>query len=104
MSGFEFDTPKQDKTNQAASAVDCPTCGGDRFVVVALRKPGQTPWMKDRGITPSPTEKIEEVAACPECNAGANVSFRRYDGREVTGMDPARVGEILADNKRHLGT
>jgi hypothetical protein len=46
---------------------ECEVCGGDRFVVAGTRKPVQSAWMKEHGITPSATEEIEEMKPCPVC-------------------------------------
>ena len=75
---------------------DCPTCGGDLFVPVYYRTPVTTEWMVNHGITADENEKIEEVAPCPECNGGANTSYRRPDGTEAVSPDPARVRELIA--------
>lgn len=80
----------------SAPSRDCPTCGGDLFVTVYLRKPVTTEWMAKHGHKASEEATIEEVAPCPECNSGANTSFRRPDGTEAMSPDPARVRELLA--------
>jgi hypothetical protein len=63
----------------------CGTCGGDKFVVVLTRP------------SDNPESPYDEVAPCPDCNSGANTSFRRHDGSEVVGLDPARVREMLSE-------
>lgn len=73
----------------------CPTCGGDRWVLYGTRRAEQAPWMKERGIEPTAVP-VDEYAACPECNAGANASFTRHDGSRFLPPDPARVRERLA--------
>lgn len=73
----------------------CATCEGDLFVVVFMRKPVTTEWMARNGHKASETEMIEEIAPCPDCNAGANTSFRRTDGTEAVSPDPARVRELI---------
>lgn len=60
------DKPRPMGTNLYAD-VSCQTCGGDRFVVVNTRKPVQSAWMREHGITPS-SDEIEEYAPCPSCN------------------------------------
>ena len=81
-------------TNQPAPDVACQTCGGDRFVLVSLRKPMQSAWMKERGIEPSETEMIEEMAACPDCNQ-ADTSFWRADGSRSRALDPEKIREMM---------
>jgi hypothetical protein len=85
---------KRRATNVAVD-VECKTCGGDRFVVVSTRAPMQSPWMKERGITPPADERIEEMAPCPECNAAASTEFRRYDGTMAKTPDPAKTREMM---------
>jgi hypothetical protein len=84
------------QTNVSAAFTNCATCGGDRLVVVALRKPQQSAWMRERGIEPDETEMIEEMAPCPDCNAGTDTSFRRGDGSLARALDPAKVREMMA--------
>ena len=83
------------RTNQAAPATACPTCGGDRFVVYSLRKPVQSQWMKDRGIEPS-EDMIEEMAPCPDCNAKVNTEFYRVDGTTARSPDAGQVRDRLS--------
>lgn len=74
----------QRTSNLSVPPTDCSTCGGDRFVVVALRKPKATSWMMERGMEPSQSESFEEYAPCPDC------------GPEVRGVpDPGRVREMM---------
>lgn len=54
-------------TNRTAH-VTCETCGGDRFVTYSMRRPEQSVWMREHGITPNYDNLIEEVAPCPDCN------------------------------------
>lgn len=74
----------------------CPTCKGDRTVMVALRKPETTTWMEAHGLKADESQMIEEYAPCPDCNSGANTSFRRPDGFEVVCPDPALVRQWLS--------
>ena len=76
--------------------VSCNTCGGDRFVLVALRTPETTDWMNRHGFKAKEDQPIEELAPCPDCNPTANTSFRRHDGMEVTCPDPARVRQMMS--------
>ncbi len=70
-------------TNQHSTS-ECATCSGDRFVVVALRKPQTTQWMQEHNIVADESQMIEEMAPCPDC------------GAVVPGtMDPGRVREML---------
>ena len=89
----EADRKRGERVNQSVSVV-CETCGSDRFVVVALRKPVQSQWMRERGLEPT-EEMIEETAPCPDCNPKADTSHRRYDGTMAQGPDPARVRELM---------
>lgn len=66
-------------TNLAGKLIECPTCGGDRFVMVQYRV-----W--DQG---------EEYAACPACNP-TDTSHWRYDGTRAQALDPARVRELIS--------
>lgn len=95
--GFKIEDKQEKKTprtNQAAPIPDCDTCGGDRFVVVAMRPPYQTAWMKEKGIEPS-SEKFIELAPCPDCNADANTTFTRRDGQLVKSPDAGHVREVM---------
>jgi hypothetical protein len=74
----------------------CPTCEGDKFVVVALRKPEASQWLTRHGIEVPTDRMIEELAPCPDCNSTANTYFRRYDGSEAKALDPARVREMMS--------
>lgn len=73
---FELDTPKSDGTNLVA-ARQCETCGGDRFVVYAMRG------------------EFEELDPCPDCNGNCDTTFRRHDGSTFRSPDPAKVRERL---------
>lgn len=77
-------------------AESCPTCGGDRFVLVALRPPVRSQWMVDKGIDLPARGGMEECAPCPDCNADANTSFVRYDNSVFMGPDPAFVRQRMA--------
>ena len=81
-------------TNLNAPASECQTCGGDRFVVVAMRPVQATTWMHEHGIEPAEGAAIEEMAPCPACHP-AEVSWYRYDGRKMTTPDPARTREMM---------
>jgi len=94
MTGFEFDRPKPAGAN-LHSTVDCKSCGGDRFVVVSLRAPVQSSWMREKGIKPRTDLPIDELAACPDCNAAADTSFRRHDGTIARALDPAKVRQFM---------
>lgn len=82
-------------SNIAAAYKACPTCDGDKFVVVSMRKPIQSQWMKEHKIEPS-EEMIEEMAPCPDCNMQANTETYRADGSKVRAPDPAKVREMMA--------
>ena len=78
-------------TNQAATS-DCPTCGGDRFVLVGTRPAQASIWMRERGL--EPRGGLEEMAPCPDC--GPDVKpLRRFDGTMNVPMDPATVRERM---------
>lgn len=61
--------------------VSCSTCDDDRMVLVETRPEG--------------SGEMGGYAPCPDCNAKANTSFRRYDGTMVETMDPAQVRERM---------
>ena len=63
-------TPSQ----TALEAGICPTCHGDRIVLVQTRPAEASLWMTERGIEPS-RDGYEETAPCPDCNAGANTDY-----------------------------
>lgn len=88
--------PPVPATNQATPATECDTCGGDRFVPFALRKPTTTIWMQQRGIKADEAAMIEEMAPCPHCNSSADTGFRRHDGSYAHPPDPAQVSARLA--------
>lgn len=90
----EEEVTKPKGTNLTAYK-ECATCGGDRFVVVATRKPQQSEWMRERNISPDETELIEEMAPCPDCNLAVDASFHRYDGPKIVPPDPAKVREMM---------
>jgi hypothetical protein len=66
-------------TNLSASS-DCPTCDGDRFVLVATR--------------PAKHGNLEEFAPCPDCGP-KEVSHYRYDGQLIRAPDPERTREMM---------
>lgn len=78
-------TQPTQQTNRSVS-VTCQTCGGDRFVTYAMRRPQQSVWMKEKGIEPHYDRLIEEVAPCPDCNP--------VDDPRLP--DPAQVRERIA--------
>lgn len=80
--------------NLSAPALECETCGGDRFVVVATRKPTQSAWMTAHSIKASETAMIEEMAPCYSCATDVEVAFWRFDGTRFTAPDPAQVREL----------
>jgi hypothetical protein len=82
-------------SNQAAPFRMCDTCGGDKMVVVAKRKPVQSAWMRERGIEPNESQMIEEMAPCPDCNTSANTTTYRPNGEVVRGPDPAKTREMM---------
>lgn len=100
MDDLRIDEPAQNTgqrmaSNRSAPATTCATCGGDRFVVVALRAPVQTPWMKAHGLKPSIEHGIEEYAPCPDCSPSLDASFHRFDGTPVRTPDAARTRELM---------
>jgi hypothetical protein len=90
----EAETERPRGTNQFTSRDECTTCGGDRFVLVATRKPIQTEWMRLHKIEPSKTHTLEEWAPCPDCNAVVHES-RRFDGTKIATPDAGRTREML---------
>jgi hypothetical protein len=58
--------------------VICPTCGGDRMIVVGVR------------ASQNPESGFEECAPCPDCNPTV-VSWWQYDGRLRRTPDPEEV-------------
>lgn len=89
-----FEEAERPKGTNLSVVGECQTCGGDRFVVVATRKPFVSPWMTERRIKPQNLAS-EEVAACPDCNAAADTSFRRFDGSLFRSPDPALTREWM---------
>jgi hypothetical protein len=63
----------------------CPTCGGDKIVVVSVRP--------SRSVK-NPTSGFEECAPCPDCN-GQVISWWRQDGTHRVTPDPAQVRRML---------
>lgn len=49
MTGFSFDAPPSPQTNRASAPNGCPTCGGDRLVLV------------------EEVDGFEMYGPCPEC-------------------------------------
>jgi len=81
----EVERPKG--TNLHADATFCPTCKGDRFVIVNLRAVGE------QDVT---AVNFEEWAPCPEPGCGPQeVSFYRVDGSRFRTPDPSRVREMM---------
>lgn len=75
-------------TNRHADS-ECATCNGDHFVLYALRRPVQTAWMAEHGISPG-EDMIEEYAPCPDCGPDLQAS-RRPDGSMFVPPDPGAV-------------
>jgi hypothetical protein len=90
----EAETERPRGTNQFTTRDECTTCDGDRFVLVATRKPVQTEWMRLHEIEASETHTLEEWAPCPDCNAVVHES-RRFDGTKIATPDAARTREML---------
>jgi len=84
---------RRSQQSNLAADVSCKTCGGDRFVLVATRKPVESTWMQEKEL--KPRGEIEEMAPCPDCNAGVDTSFWRGDGTKFRSPDPARVREMM---------
>ena len=81
-------------TNQSVTSQDdCPTCQGDRFVVVATRVPLETAWMEKHGHKIG-SSCYEEWAPCPDCNATIH-EMRRHDGQRIATPDAARTRELM---------
>jgi hypothetical protein len=76
-------------TNLHSDSTACPTCGGDRFVLVSYRSPAM------RQSTTVPDIKVEEYAPCPDCHGSVDASFWRADGTRAVPPDPARVREMM---------
>lgn len=81
------------KAGRAIAAGICPTCQGDRLVLVARRPAQATAWMIEREIKPSGS--YEEFATCPDCNTTADASFRRQDGTRFVPPDPASARTMM---------
>ena len=90
----EESAPRVRGTNQNSGNRDCDTCGGNRFVVVNLRKPVVTEWMRAHSIKVNEATMIEETAPCPDCNP-IEVSHWRHDGTRFVTPDPGRVRELM---------
>lgn len=83
-------------------AESCPTCSGDLFVLVSMRKPTRTQWMEDQGIdVPASGSMMEEYAPCPDCNPDCNTSFPRHNGTVFHGPDTGLVRERMAPAVHH---
>ena len=93
MSEF-FDKPKAAGANLHSKTTNCRTCGGDRFVLVALRSAKASTWMQQRGMKVPAVEDAGEYAACPDCST-VDTSFRRHDGTIARSLDPATVREWM---------
>lgn len=78
---------------QAEPEKKCPTCEGDRFVVVSTRRVYDSQWMQDRGLAPT-NDMVEEYAACPDCNP-ADTGFHRQGGEMAKAHDPAKVRQMM---------
>jgi hypothetical protein len=73
-----FEERAQRKTrgvNLQSESTACPTCGGDRFVLVQVQPEGYAP--------------------CPDCHGSVDASFWRTDGTRAVPPDPARVREMM---------
>jgi hypothetical protein len=90
-----FEEAERPKGTNLSAVTECQICGGDRFVTVEMRKPVQSQWMREHGITPPVSAGSEVVAPCPSCNAKANSEFRRYDGSLARPLDPAKTRELM---------
>lgn len=74
----------------------CPTCHGNRFVLVQRVSPLRSQWLTDRDAHQSDDPVVDQYAPCPDCNSEADTSFRRgSDGTMVETMDPSRVREMM---------
>jgi hypothetical protein len=73
----------------------CPTCHGDRFVLVQRVAPLRSRWLQERGAREPDEPYVEQMAPCPDCNGGTDTSFRRADGTMVETIDPMRVREMM---------
>lgn len=94
MSDFEFDRPKPTGVNLHGSP-GCVVCGGDKFVVVAIRPAKQSPWMEARKLVPTSDIGFEELAPCYACNANVDTEFFRFDGTKARSLDAAKVRELM---------
>ncbi len=81
---FEFDAPQEQATNLAVNR-SCATCSGDRFVLYATRTDTYN----------GHSAEVEELAPCPDCNAGVKTQFERPNGSYFRSPDPAKVRERL---------
>ena len=64
-------------------ASECETCGGDRLVVYSTRPV--------EGGVANHVHAYEEFAPCPDCNAGAQAGFWRFDGTHATAPHSIQV-------------
>lgn len=95
-SEFKFDEEKKKDGTNLHGKSDCPTCGGDRFVLVARRPAKASVWMQQHKIVPPDVEGMEEYAACPDCNSKADTSHSRPGGgKKAEALDPATVRERM---------
>lgn len=90
---YALDTPAAG-SNRSVPPTRCPTCRGDRFVVVRLRSPEQTIWMREHGRTVPVDSFHEEWAACPDCHP-IEISYH-YGGHTFRQMDAAAVRQALS--------
>lgn len=86
--------------DSALAPGECSTCGGDRMVLVGRRPPMHSQWVSEHGVEVTSEPVFEEMAPCPDCNAGADTAFRRHDGSRVEAMDPALVRERMVRTPR----
>lgn len=84
------------RSSRILDPVSCKTCAGDKFVLISLRSPETSEWMRLHKISACVDDKIEELAPCPDCNSGANTSFRRPDGTEISCPDSSRVRDLMS--------
>lgn len=82
------------RTNVHAPPSECPTCKGDRFVLVLMRPATASIWTHEHGLEPVTGANFEEWAPCPDCNS-VDTSFTRFDGSKVRTPDPGKVREWL---------
>jgi hypothetical protein len=72
LSGQLAEMTKPQPVNAPIRHSECPDCGGDKMVVVAVRK--------IEGGVEGHEHEVEEVAPCPTCNGKTDTTFwRRRD-------------------------